>query len=178
MLLFGGLIVSACASHGLSATRTSGAGTTTPASAYGLTPADPRITDRVELRKHQVIAGQSITGTLVVTSKVSVPINLTKRCEPGFQVVIGNRSIRQQPAFAAVCTTHPLWINPGTNRFPLTVTTRYFECVQPGGSSATSIPACGPDGPPPLPPGRYHTILVGSGNLPLPEPPSVSVELT
>jgi len=149
-----------------------------PDDADGLVPALPQLSDRVELRTRHVRAGQSMTGTLVITSTASGPINLTKQCEPSLQVVIGNRSVRQQPAFDAMCTNHPLRIYPGTNRFPITVTTRYFACTQPGGSSAPSLPACGADGPPPLPPGRYRTILVGSGNLPLPEPPSVSVELT
>jgi hypothetical protein len=178
VVLLGGLLVSACASQGSNTTRSTVAGTTTPANSDGLIRADPLIRVRVELRNHQVTAGQSITGTLVVTSTASGRIDLTKMCEPSFQVVLGNRTISQHPAFNAVCSSQPLWINPGTNRFPLAVTTSYFECVQPGGSSTAPIAACGSDGPPPLPPGEYHTVLVGSGNLPLPQPPSVSVKLT
>ena len=78
-----------------------------------------------------------------------------------------------------MCSNGPLIIEPGINRFPITVVTSYFECVQPGSSSVTPIPECTTSGlPPPLPRGIYHTTLVGSGATPLPEPASVSVTVT
>ena len=179
--LLGGVAVSACGtSHASSPPSTTPAAptTTVPADAHGLVPADPRLSDRIVLSTHRVAAGVTISGYLVVTSRASAPINLTKKCEPSFQVVVANQSIRQEPAFDAMCSDRPLMIQPGANRFPVTVTTTYFECGQPGTTPQSTVPVCGPDGPPPLPAGRYRAIVVGSGDLALPEPAPVGVTLT
>lgn len=171
-------LLTACSSPTPKAVQTTETSTTKPPLTDGLVAADPRLADRVVLSRDRVAPGQPISGTLVVTSKAPGPINLTRSCRPKFQVVIGNRAITQQPAFTEECSSQPFYIKPGTNRFPITVITTYFECLQPGGSSVISIPACGPDGAPPLPPGIYHTTLFGSGATPLPEPPPVDVTLT
>ena len=71
--------------------------TTKPLSSYGLSPADPRFTDHIELSRYRVAAGRSISGSLVVTSKASTAINLTTQCRPQFQVVINNATVTQRP---------------------------------------------------------------------------------
>jgi hypothetical protein len=176
----GGLAVSACASHDSTTASTPAVSptTTVPTHAHGLVPADRRISDRIALSKHRVVAGGTISGYLVVTSRASAPINLTKECEPSFQVVVTDRSVRQEPAFDAMCTDQPLMIQPGANRFPVTVTATYFECGQPGATPRSTGPVCGPDGPPPLPACSYRPIVVGSGDLALPEQAPVGVTLT
>ena len=171
-------LLTACGSPVPNAARSTETSTTKVPSSDGLVAADPRLTDRVELSRNRVVSGQPISGTLVVTSKAPTPINLTKTCRPDFQVVIGNGSITPNPGFAAVCGLQPFYIQPGTNRFPITVITTYLGCEQPGGSSAIPTPTCVKNGPPPLPPGVYHTILFGSGATPLPEPAPVVVTLT
>lgn len=178
VLVCGVGFLTCCGSPAPKAARSTETSTTKPASSDGLVAADPRLTDRVELSKSRVVSGQPISGTLVVTSKAPAPINLTRTCRPDFQVVIGNGSITQHPGFAAVCGLQPFYIQPGINRFPITVITTYLGCEQPGGSSAVSTPTCVKNGPPPLPPGIYHTALFGSGATPLPKPAPVEVTLT
>lgn len=152
--------------------------TTTPLKSVGLIPAPAFVTDRVVLSKHKVRAGTAIAGTLVVTNRSSNPINLTKQCEPDYVIVIRNRAINQEPAFTTSCVSQPLILHPGVNRFPISVTTTYFACLQPGGESTSPMPKCMTNGPPPLPPGNYSTVLYGSGDLALPEPVPVRVKLT
>ncbi len=152
--------------------------TTVPVGSFGLIPAAPHITDRVVLAASTVHAGTTIEGTLVVTNGNSEPVNLTQECEPDFAVAINNAVIKQAPAFAAACSAQPLILHPGINRFPISVITTYFGCLQAGGSSESSMPRCTASGAPALPAGSYHTVLYGSGNLSLPEPASVTVTLT
>ena len=115
----------------------------------------------------------------MVISQSSDVINLTMQCLPQFQVVINNATVTQRPVATKMCSNGPLIVKPGINRFPITVVTSYFECVQSGRSSVAPIPECTARGsPPPLPPGVYHTTLVGSGTTPLPEPASVKVTVT
>jgi hypothetical protein len=172
-------ILAACSTTRPGTTGSTVPSTTKPLNSYGLAPADLRFTDHIELSRDRAPAGQSISGDLVVTSKAAAAINLTSQCRPQFEVVINNAAITQRPVFTRMCSNGPLIIKPGINRFPITVVTSYFECVQAGVSSVSSIPECTASGsPPPLPPGVYHTTLVGSGATPLPEPASVRVTVT
>ena len=148
-----------------------------PLKSVGLAPAAASVTDRIVLTKHNVRAGTTIAGTLIVTNTSPNPINLTETCEPAYAVVVQNRAIRQEPAFTASCSSQPLILHPGTNRFPIAVATTYFGCLQPGGSSVTPMPKCTANGPQPLPVGIYRTVLYGSGDLALPEPAPIVVAL-
>ena len=153
--------------------------TTVPLTSLGLVPAARHITDRVVLAKYKVRAGTSIAGTLIVTNASSVSVNLTKRCEPFYAVVIRNRTVNQPPLFETACRPKPLLLHRGSNRFPILVTTTYSHCQVPGlGTSLVPTPRCTSDGAPPLPVGSYHTLLYGSGDLALPQPPPVRVTLT
>ena len=153
--------------------------TTIPLKSVGLLSVGSFVKDRVVLAKHTVRAGTTIAGTLIVTNASSNSVNLTQRCEPHYAVVIGNRIVQQEPAFTKSCSSQPLNLHPGANRFPISVTTTYFECLQPGGNSASPLPKCSANGEPPaLPAGRYTTVLYGGGDLALPEPAPVNVTLT
>jgi hypothetical protein len=144
----------------------------------GLIPAASRISDRVVLSEHTVSAGTSISGTLEVTNQSPTAVNLTRLCRPNFAVVIASGVIDQRPGFAQPCTNQPFIVEPGTNSFPISVLTTYFECLPPGSSSLTSEPSCTGSTMSPLPAGSYHTILYGSGDLALPEPAPVAVTVT
>ena len=152
--------------------------TTIPLKSVGLISAEPFVKDRVVLTKHAVRAGTTIAGTLIVTNASSNSLNLTQRCEPDYVVVIRNRVVQQEPAFTQMCSSQSLILHPGVNRFPISVTTAYFECLQPGGTSVRPLPKCSANGPPALPAGSYTTELYGSGDLALPEPAPVNVTLT
>ncbi len=143
---------------------------------YGLLPADPHLTDRISLTADRVTPGRVLNGTLVVVNDGTAPINLTKPCRPDFVVALTNSSYAPQVAFATMCSSAPLIIASGTNRFPIQVMTTYVGC-SPGGPQAPE-PACTANGgPPPLPGGNYDAVLIGFV-LPLPEPHPVAVQLT
>jgi hypothetical protein len=170
--------LAACGPTIRGATQMAPPATTVPLASLGLVPAALHIADRVVLGKHKVQSGSNIAATLVVTNASSNPIDLTQRCQPDFAIVVSNRIVKQVPAFTTSCRARPLILRPGANSFPMTVATTYLECLQPGGHSVTHLPACTHNGPPPLPAGDYHTVLYGSGDLELPEPAPVDLQLT
>ena len=141
---------------------------------YGLVAADPSLTDRIVLSSTRIASGHSIDGVLLVVNHGSVPINLTKMCQPDFVVVLTSSNCLPQVAFAAMCSFHPFIILPGNNRLPFQVITTYYGC-QNGGLPSPE-PKCLSDGPPPLPRGNYDAVLIGDG-LGLPEPRPIPVML-
>jgi hypothetical protein len=144
-------------------------------SIYGLLPAAPTLSDRIELASTHGVAGARLRATLVVTNRGPRPINLTRRCYPGFLIELTNRHIAPQVSFASPCLNRPFLIEPGTTRFPRTIFTR--EGCTAAGASSPSTPACpASGGQPALPPGRYRAVLVGDG-IALPAPAPVAVTL-
>jgi hypothetical protein len=150
----------------------------TPAPTAGLLPAPPELTDRIVLERTDVTAGTPIKGTLVVMNRGHSPINLNRGCGPKYVVVLTNHWFPPAVGFSADCRTAPFIIAPGETRLAVTVLTTYQSCTT--ARQATSrTPAClhgNQPMPPPLPPGRYEAVLVGSG-LPLPAPAPVPVSL-
>jgi len=142
----------------------------------GLLGASPILHDRIELDSTQVVAGHPMRGTLVVTNSGSSPINLTRRCYPGFLIELTNKHIPPQVSFNFDCVNRPFLIPPGTSRFDMTILTTQ-GCTASGGTSATPIPTCPPGGGlPALPPGQYRAVLVGDGvALPAPRPVPVTL---
>ena len=133
----------------------------------GLRAASHLLADRVELRSTQAVAGSPISGTLVVVNHGAKRMELTSSCGPGFYVTLVRPQGTTSSLYAGECSPRPfITVSPGTNRFPVTVSTD--DCPAGGDSSA---PAC-----PPLPPSRYETMLVGFG-IALPEPRPVFVTL-
>jgi hypothetical protein len=145
-------------------------------SKYGLLRASPTLSDRIELDSTHGVAGARLRGTLVVTNRGSRPINLTRRCYPGFLIELTNNHIASQVSFGSPCVNRALLIYPGTRRFAMTILTTE-ACTAAGGASALPIPTCPPTGGlPVLPPGRYRAVLVGDG-VALPAPAPVTVTL-
>jgi hypothetical protein len=100
------------------------------------------------------------------------------RCEPSFEVVLSNGHFTNSIGFSADCSTRSFIIATGTNRFSIAVFTSYNGCSKEG-SGTVSQPRCPSSGGlPPLPLGRYKTVIEWSGPVPLPKPAPVSVELT
>jgi hypothetical protein len=178
-----GLLVACGSTHAQTTspgTSFSGAPTVRPAPTTGLIPAPRGLTDRLVLRQTRVKAGTPIKGTLVVMYRGRGPINLTHRCRPKYAVVVTNQRFPPAAAFAADCSAAPFIIKPGENRLAVTVDTTYFQCSEVASQATRRSPAClhGHQIMPPLPPGRYETVLVGDGLLPLPAPAPVPVILT
>jgi|GEM_PF-2244810 hypothetical protein len=170
--------VSACGST--PATSSSRPPTTTvpvALASLGLVPANPHLKDRIELATSSVRAGTPVDAVLMVTSRASTSINLTKTCRPQFAVVLARGASVYRIAFAQVCSSEPFTIAPGVNRIPSAVLTTYPSCGPPSGRPPTGGPACVHGGPPPLPAGSYRAVLQGSGDLALPEPSPVTVTL-
>jgi hypothetical protein len=123
-------------------------------SKYGLLRASPTLSDRIELDSTHGVAGARLRGTLVVTNRGPRPVNLTRRCYPGFLIELTNNQIAPQVSFGSPCVNRALLIHPGTRRFTMTILTTE-ACLAAGGASATPIPTCSPTGGlPALPPGR------------------------
>jgi hypothetical protein len=153
--------------------------TTVPASlaALGLVPADPHLTDRIQLATSSVHAGTPVDAVLVVTNHGSTPINLTTRCRPQFAVVLAQGATVYGVAFGAVCSSEPFTIVPGVNKLSSLVLTTYSSCETRGGHPPRNVPACVHGGPPPLSAGSYRAVLEGSGDLALPSPAPVRLTL-
>jgi hypothetical protein len=133
----------------------------------GLQPASRLLTDRVVLRSAHAVAGTPMIGTLVVVNHGAKRMEVTSGCGPGFYVTLVRPHGTTFSAYVQECSPRPfLTLSPGTNRFPVTVSTD--DCPAGGDSSA---PTC-----PPLPPGRYETKLYGFG-IALPQPRPVFVRL-
>jgi hypothetical protein len=142
---------------------------------YGLLPSDPGLTDRIILKSARSTAGKPIPGTLLVINHTAASINLTKTCRPSYAVALTNSKYVPRVAFATVCSSAPFVIAPGTNRFPISITTTYLACGQ-SPSSSSDLPTCIKSGAPPLPAGTYDAVLIGDG-LALPRPQPVPVVL-
>jgi hypothetical protein len=145
----------------------------------GLIRAPRGLTDRLVLRQTHVTAGTPIKGTLIVTYRGRVPINLNRHCRPKYAVVVTNRRFPPAAAFFPDCSLVPFIIRPGVNRLAVTVITTYEACSEVASQATSSSPACRPGARPmpPLPHGRYQAVLVGGGGLPLPAPAPVPVIL-
>jgi hypothetical protein len=143
----------------------------------GLIPANPALTDRLVLDATRVRSGATITGNLIVTNHSDQQVNLTERCQPSWALGLVGKYASQRPAFTTACTSQPLLVHPGVNRYPLNLQTRYMECATPQTRSIIPLPKCQANGAPGLPSGTYHAYLFGLG-LPLPEPSPVAVTVT
>jgi hypothetical protein len=136
------------------------------------TTAVARISDSISLSTTRAVAGTTIKGVFIVNNPGG-PIKLTDSdgCHPAYGVTLTTL------AFGLPCIGAPLTIKHGTNRFPVTVSTSYQECLPPGGTSSVPVPKCVEGKIPPLPPGTYHAKLASEG-LDLPTPRPVTVRLT
>jgi hypothetical protein len=153
-----------------------------PASGTSMAPgqASPRATTDAISRARQtcssILLARRFVGRLILTSTSSEPVNLTQQCELDCAVGISNQVIKQRPAFTMASSPRPLMLQAGTSRFPIAVTTSYFECLQPDRTLNSRFRRVQPVAR--LPAGSYHTVLYGSSDMALPEPAHISVVLT
>jgi hypothetical protein len=128
--------------------------------------------------------GQPIDGELILSNNTGKPIVITNACDGWYALGLSNDRIQRfEAAYSLVlCARDQLPV--GITRQPITLSTRYQQCAQPGGTTGGTPPvrACtGPNHstPPPLPPGRYTTTLSfrGLSTGPGPVPPT-TVTLT
>lgn len=144
----------------------------------GLVPAPPGITDALRLDRSRVTGGQPLTATLTIVNDRGYPVTLPDTgCRPRDTVVLANRQHAPNAAFTSDCQRGaPLTLAPGRTTRSFTVVTVHDRCAEVSGGGG--FPKCGPNGgPPPLPPGRYVAVLVGT-RMPLPEAISAPVTVT
>ena len=119
---------------------------------------------RVALDQRRVVAGRPIHGTAVLTNTTSRQVLVQSCARNGWlQVGLKGHGYTFRASSTLIACPPSIRLTPGANRFPVTVLTTYDGCLQPGGKSATSLPACTSKGPPPLPAGRYSTTVFVSG---------------
>lgn len=129
------------------------------AGASGSSPTPIRV--RVSLQKSRVVAGQSIKATVVLTNATSRPVTVESCAQNGWlQVGLKGHGYTYQATRTLIACPPSIRLATGANHFGVTVLTNYEGCLQPGGESRRSLPSCTSTGPPPpLPPGRYSTIV-------------------
>lgn len=126
----------------------------------------PPIRVHVLLSSHQVVAGQIIKGSVVLTNTTTKPI-IVNTCAINGWVAVGlSGRVDSYPFGHTEVGCNPsVKIKPGVNRFRVSVITAYAVCTAPspsGSSHPTSLsPNCvlskGKVVAPPLPAGRYRT---------------------
>ena len=124
---------------------------------------------RLSIAYYNAVAGQPIQGTLAIinTTGTSVPIS----CGLSSWLTIGlqNGEVAFHAAFnLPVCMSQAV-LKPGTTKLPISIPTTYSQCTE-SGPAATRAPRCvqSPGKPhsgslPPLPAGRYRTVVVLDG---------------
>ncbi len=133
-----------------------------------------KLTDRLVLDKAQVIAGQTVSGSVVIYNPGKSFV--VEVCDPPVQVLLNRGNFHQQPINNLMFCDGHLRLIHGTTQLAITVTTTQDGCVQ-SGPSQPPFPACLADGePPPLPTGTYMAN-VAWGDSTLPEPKGVALTL-
>jgi hypothetical protein len=128
------------------------------AGASGSSPAPIKV--QVSLDQSRALAGQPIKGTVVLTNATSRPITVETCARNGWlQVGLKGQGYTYEATSTLVACPPSIRLAPGANHFRVTVLTNYEGCLQRGGESLTSLPSCTSTGPPPLPAGRYSTIV-------------------
>jgi len=134
--------------------------TTTSTTPYSLPPSGA-LTTSIELPSSTVVAGSTVSGTLVVTNHTDESFNLTQGCKPFWWVGLQSATIPFNPRYPTPCEPAPFYVSPGINRLPFTMTASYLGCSTTSQGSSSTFPACLENGqPPPLPPGPYQAVLV------------------
>ncbi|GIU90736.1 MAG: hypothetical protein KatS3mg010_1835 [Acidimicrobiia bacterium] len=123
------------------------------------------VTARLELETTTVVQGGTIDGELVVQNGSGSPVTLGEDCETFWTVVLTNDAVPPSYAFPLPCSRPPS-IAVGETRLAFTVPASYGACTN-GDDRDAHLPKCLADGsPPPLPPGEYEAVIVGSDELP------------
>jgi hypothetical protein len=109
-------------------------------------------------------------GTIVVENSTGAEVTVVA-CDM-FEVALSSAAVPLEHLPSLLCGR--TWTIPvGESRYPRPVLARYLACAQDG---APSFPACGSNGPPPLPPGDYEATVYS--HRPLPDSPPIVVTVT
>jgi hypothetical protein len=134
---------------------------TSPTEVATRSPLNVRIAfDRIKAK-----AGTSIKAEAAFTNTTTEAITVETCAADGWlDVGLTGHGIVFAPAHIQIACLPTVQLPPGTTKYPVTVSTSYAGCAQPGESiSSQMIPDCLPSGPPPLPVGTYRTEVVTTG---------------
>lgn len=125
------------------------------------------ISVRLQLDQTHVTAGASLRGEVVFTNKTAEPITVPNCPIDGWlQVGLTGQTFHFHPVYSGVgCGSGSIRMNPGVNRYPITVSTSYQSCEPPG--STTRTPSNGCVEPAPLRAGTYRTQVFVTTSRPL-----------
>ena len=130
----------------------------------------PGLSASITLRRHSVVAGRTVQGTVTVRNTTGASVRVMG-CNEWFQVVLAGNGVH--PALAWLACLGPIDIPAGTTAYPIAVNARYSSC----GTMPDSSPPCDGDRPAPLPPGRYEARMYQSPTV-VKEPKRVTVKVT
>ncbi len=130
---------------------------------------------RLELDTSSVAGGGTIEGRVVVNNDTGAPIQVIS-CMSVFHAGLQNDRLFAVPG-SRMCATG-FDIPAGESTWAVTIAVTYAACTQDPGSATESTPLCtsGPTpGIPPLPPGRYSTVVIVPEGFPVPAPVEITV---
>jgi hypothetical protein len=143
--------------------------------------APPPVSTRIELPGTAFVAGTDVHGSLVIDNETGKTMTLEPvgACHYKWAVSLTNAETPLSVVFTRECGSHRTVLQPGENRFPVTVPTTYTVCTGAGGVGGAGEVHCLPDGSiPPLPPGDYQVVLSTDPQGILPTPAAVTAHVT
>ena len=142
-------------------TSTTTSSTTTTTTTPYSPPLPGALSTTIELPSTTVVAGSTVSGTLVVTNHTDETFNLTQGCKPFWWVGLQSSTIPFNPRYPTPCSLAPFYVSPGVNRLAFTMMASYLGCSTTPQETSPTWPSCLANGqPPPLPPGSYEAVLV------------------
>jgi len=132
------------------------------------TPAS-KVTVTLRLPSHVMESGTTMHARIIVENRTGHPIHTTG-CGGIFAVVLTNRNIDNGPGWPLCLES--ITFPAGLSTTKVTIDATYQGCGFPGAPRCTTHP----QGPPPLPPGRYQATTFESNHaLPVPRPQPILV---
>lgn len=135
------------------------------------------VTVRLKLDNRTIEAGGVLRGTLTVTTHQPIrrclwwALSLTSPATGPQAPAIGTSTCPPSPDSGTTVTMVPA----GTTSYPVDQRAIYEACTRTPAQATRQVPACGANGMPDLPAGRYSVQLVTSASLPVPAPVTVTI---
>jgi hypothetical protein len=119
---------------------------------------------QVRLNVTSIRSGHSIHGTAILTNASSKSILIQSfNCYQWLYVGLANKTIPYDPAVPTSACPNSVTLKHGANRVPITVSTKYYHCVQGPQKGTIEVPRCTKLGMPALPKGSYHVVVLTNG---------------
>jgi hypothetical protein len=111
---------------------------------------------RISLHHTRVVAGHSVLGTVTLTNTTMRRISVEScALNRWLQVGLKGDGYAYRASSSMIACPPSIWLAPGANRFPVTVSTTYDRCLTFRKESVTISPPCTV----PLPAQKYSTTI-------------------